>query len=135
MSAKFFVTCSTLFILLFVLISLSACDNNKPGLALGTLERERIAHTATVSEVITALPVSAGSQVSKGTLLVELDDTIQKALLAKAQAQMQQAKANLEKVHNGAREEEVAAASAQVAGAKAALVKSEANYQRAINTH
>jgi HlyD family secretion protein len=131
MSAKFIVPCCNLFILFCVLISLSACDNNKPGLALGTLERERIAHTATVSEVITALPVSAGSQVSKGTVLVKLDDTIQKALVAKAQAQMQQAKANLEKVHNGAREEEVAAASAQVAGAKAALVQSEANYQRA----
>lgn len=131
MSAKLFSACPTLVILIFTLIFLNACDNNKSGLALGTLERERIAHTATVSEVITALPVKAGSQVSKGTILVKLDDTIQKALLAKAQAQMQQAKANLEKVHKGAREEEVAAASAQVAGAKAALVKSEANYQRA----
>jgi HlyD family secretion protein len=131
MSTKLFSAYPTLVILIFTLIFLNACDNNKPGLALGTLERERIAHTATVSEVITALPVKAGSQVSKGTILVKLDDTIQKALLAKAQAQMQQAKANLEKVHKGAREEEVAAASAQVAGAKAALVKSEANYQRA----
>ena len=131
MLAKFFNTFSYLLLLLFTLITLSAYDSNKPGLALGTLERERIAHTATVSEVITALPVNAGSQVTKGTVLVKLDDTIQKALVAKAQAQMQQAKANLEKVHNGAREEEVAAASAQVAGAKAALVKSVANYQRA----
>lgn len=131
MLAKSLATYSYLFVLFFTLIALTACDHNKPGLALGTLERERIAHTATVSEVITALPVSAGSQVSKGTVLVKLDDTIQKALVAKAQAQMQQAKANLEKVHNGAREEEVAAASAQVAGVKAALVKSEANYQRA----
>jgi HlyD family secretion protein len=116
---------------LFIIILLSACDNTKKGIALGTLERERIAHTATVSEVITALPVNAGSQVVKGTVLVKLDDTIQKALVAKATAQMQQAKANLEKVHRGARKEEVAAASAQVAGATAALVKSEANYQRA----
>ena len=131
MSAKLFGTYPKLVILIFTLIFLNGCDNNKPGLALGTLERERIAHTATVSEVITALPIKAGNQVSKGTILVKLDDTIQKALLAKAQAQMQQAKANLEKVHKGAREEEVAAASAQVAGAKAALVKSEANYQRA----
>jgi HlyD family secretion protein len=131
MSAKFVVTCSNLLILLFSLISLSACDNTKTGIALGTLERERIAHTATVSEVIIALPVSAGSQVTKGTVLVKLDDTLQKAQVAKAKAQMQQAKANLEKVHNGARTEEVAASSAQVAGAKAALVKSEANYQRA----
>jgi len=131
MSAKLFGTYPKLVVLIFTLIFLNACDNNKPGLALGTLERERIAHTATVSEVITALPIKAGNQVRKGTVLVKLDDTIQKALLAKAQAQMQQAKANLEKVHKGAREEEVAAASAQVAGAKAALVKSEANYQRA----
>ena len=131
MSAKFSIPFNYLFLLLFTLLTLSACDNNKPGLALGTLERERIAHTATVSEIITALPISAGSQVSKGTILVQLDNTIQKAQVAKAQAQMQQAKANLEKVHNGAREEEVAAASAQVAGAKAARVKSEANYQRA----
>lgn len=131
MSAKFFGTYPSLFMLLFTLIFLNACDNSKPGLALGTLERERIAHTATVNEVITALPINAGSYVRKGTILVKLDDTIQKSLVAKAQAQMQQAKANLEKVHNGAREEEVAAASAQVAGAKAALVKSEANYQRA----
>jgi HlyD family secretion protein len=118
------------FSLLFIIL-LSACDNTKTGIALGTLERERIAHTATVSEVITALPVSAGSLVTKGMVLVKLDDTLQKAQVAKASAQMQQAKANLEKVHKGAREEEVAAASAQVAGAKAALVKSKANYQRA----
>lgn len=110
---------------------LSGCENAKQGIALGTLERERIAHTATVSEVITALPVSAGSKVTKGTVLVRLDNTIQTAQVAKAEAQMQQARANLEKVHNGARAEEVADATAQVAGAKAALVKSEANFQRA----
>jgi len=114
-----------------MLILLSACDNTPTGIALGTLERERIAHTATVSEVITALPVSAGSRVTKGMVLVKLDDTLQKAQVAKANAQMQQAKANLEKVHNGAREEEVAAASAQVSGAKAALIKSKASYLRA----
>ena len=74
MSAKLFNTYPTLFILIFTLIFLNACDNNKHGIALGTLERERIAHTATVSEVITALPVNAGSQVSKGTILVKLDD-------------------------------------------------------------
>lgn len=116
------------FIMLFIL---SACNNNKPGVALGTLERERIAHTATVSEVITDLPVSAGSVVSKGDVIVKLDDTIQRAFVAKANAEMQQAKANLDKVNNGAREEEVASATAQVSGAKAALIKSEADYQRA----
>jgi len=115
--------------LLFLI--LSGCNNDEKGIALGTLERDRIAHTATVSEVITQLPILAGTKVLKGQILVQLDNTLQTALVAKAHAQMLQAKANLEKVHNGAREEEVAAASAQVAGAKAALVKSEANYERA----
>ncbi len=110
---------------------LFGCNNDTANVALGTLERDRIAHTATVNEVITALPIKAGSQVSKGTVLVKLDDILQKALVAKAQAQVQQAQANLDKAHNGARTEEVAAAQAKVAGAKAALIKSKANYARA----
>jgi len=110
---------------------LTACNYEKANIALGTLERDRIAHTATVSEIITALPINAGSKVTKGMVLVKLDDTLQKALVAKAQAQVLQAKANLDKAHNGARSEEVAAAQAKVAGAKAALIKSKANYARA----
>ncbi|MCI2283157.1 HlyD family efflux transporter periplasmic adaptor subunit [Colwellia sp. MSW7] len=116
--------------LFFIFILLTACSNDKPNIALGTLERDRIAHTATVSEVIVALPVEAGSKVSKGTVLVKLDDELQKALVAKALAQVQQAQANLDKAHNGARAEEVAAAQAKVAGAQAALVKSKANFAR-----
>ena len=131
MDARFFSTHYTYLLFFLLLNTLFACTNDKQSIALGTLERERIAHTATVSEIITEIPVSAGSQVKQGTVLVKLDDTIQKALVAKAQAQLQQAQANLNKVHNGAREEEVAAASATVAGAKAALLQSEANYQRA----
>ncbi len=122
---------SCLLLLSLTIMLLNGCNNDTSGLALGTLERERIAHTATVNEIITALPVKAGSQVTRGTVLVQLDDTIQQAALAKANAQMLRAKANLVKIHNGAREEEVISASADVAGAKAALIKSEANYQRA----
>ena len=119
------------FIGLIVLL-LAACDNSSPHLALGTLERDRIAHTATVNEVVVALPVAQGSIVKKGTVLVKLDDTLQNAQLRKAEAGVSQAKANLEKLRNGARVEEVAAASAKVAGANAALVESEANYGRTL---
>ncbi|MFT6919328.1 MAG: HlyD family secretion protein, partial [Cognaticolwellia sp.] len=117
----------------FVFLLLIACNNDQKNVALGTLERDRIAHTATVSEVITDLPVSAGSQVTKGMVLVKLDNDLQKALVAKAQAQVQQAQANLNKAHNGARAEEVAAAQANVAGAKAALIQSKANYTRTLS--
>lgn len=118
------------FLLFFIFILLTACSHDKPNIALGTLERDRIAHTATVSEVIVELPVEAGSKVSKGTVLVKLDDDLQKALVAKALAQVQQAQANLDKAHNGARAEEVAAAQAKVSGAQAALVRSKANFVR-----
>ncbi len=119
---------TSLFLLLIV-----GCENKSPAIALGTLERDRIAHTATVNEVIVALPISAGSFVKKGQVLVVLDNTHQKALVAKAQAELEQAQANLEKLRRGARAEEVAAASAKVQGANAALVESEANYLRAKN--
>ncbi|MBV1931508.1 MAG: HlyD family efflux transporter periplasmic adaptor subunit [Porticoccaceae bacterium] len=121
------------YLICVVLVLLSACDSRDENVALGTLERDRIAHTATVNEVVTSLPVAQGSLVSKGTMLVQLDDTQQKARIAKAEAEVVQAEVNLEKLRNGAREEEVAAARARVAGAKAALVESEANYKRAKN--
>ena len=120
------------YLICFAFVILTACDSRPQNIALGTLERDRIAHTATTNEVVTALPVKQGSQVTKGTVLVKLDDTLQAAQVNKAAAQVAQAEAHLEKLRSGAREEEVAAAVAKVAGAKASLVESEANYKRAI---
>lgn len=115
-----------------IFIFLAACDQHPANLALGTLERDRIAHTATVNEVVVELPVAPGEQVVKGELLVKLDDTLQQAQVSKAEAEAAQAEANLEKLRNGARVEDVAAAVARVAGAKASLLESESNYKRAI---
>jgi len=122
-----------LFWILLLSYSLISCSSDSEHLALGTLERSRIAHTATINEVVIALPIKEGSQVKTGDLLVQLDTTQQKALVARAVAQKEQAEANLEKLRNGAREEEVAAASAKVDGAKAALVKNKADYERTKN--
>ena len=119
--------------ILLIFVVLTACNEHPLNIALGTLERERIAHTATVNEVVVALPVAQGSEVKKGTLLVKLDDTLQKAQVSKAEAEAAQAQANLEKLRNGARVEEVAAATAKVAQAKATLVQSEATYARSLN--
>ncbi len=118
---------------IFFLLLLGGCKQSQPNLALGTLERDRIAHTATVNEVVVSLPVKPGSLVKKGTILVVLDRTQQQAQVAKAQAEVVKAQANLEKLRNGAREEEVAVASAKVTGAKAALFESEINYKRTKN--
>ncbi|MCL1140922.1 MULTISPECIES: HlyD family secretion protein [Shewanella] len=113
-----------------VLFLLTACDSGSTSMALGSLERQRIALTATTNEVVVSLPVAQGSQVTQGTVLVQLDDTLQKANVAKALADVAQATANYEKLLKGAREEEIAAARAKVSGAKATLQESEANYRR-----
>jgi HlyD family secretion protein len=118
---------------LLLVLFLSACDGAHQKVALGTLERDRIALTATTNEVITALPITPGSSVTKGTVLVRLDDTLQKALVDKAQADVAKAQANLEKLRRGARPEEVASARAKVVGAKSALSESQSNYQRVLS--
>lgn len=110
---------------------LGACTQDNGQLALGTLERDRIAHTATVNEVVVELPIAQGTAVVKGDILVRLDDTHQRAQVSKAQAEISQAKAELDKLQAGAREEEIAVARAKVAGSKAKLVESEATYKRA----
>jgi len=120
-------------LLIGLLLLLSACQDDTTNLALGTLERDRIAHTATVSEVVIALPIRAGSLVTTGQVLVELDKTQQQAQVARAQAELLKAQANLDKLRNGARPEEVAVASAKVTGAKASLLESESNYKRINN--
>ncbi len=116
-----------------LLIFLSACDQTPGNIALGTLERDRISHTATSNEVIVDLPVAKGSMVTKGTVLVRLDNTQQTAQVAKAKADVAQAVAHLEKLQKGARDEEIAGARANVAGKKATLLESEANYKRIKN--
>ncbi|WP_370316553.1 HlyD family secretion protein [Pseudoalteromonas sp.] len=117
----------------FILISLviTACSDSNEGVALGTLERERVIHPATTNEILIDLPVSAGQLVEKGQVIAKFDAELQQAIVAKAQAQLAQATAFLEKALNGARPEEVAAASAKVAAANAAYTQSEANFRRA----
>lgn len=125
---------SVVLIVLFVIVSsLFGCEDVPSQIALGTLERDRIAHTATANEVIIDLPLEQGVHVSKGDVLVQLDTRQQLALTDKAAAFVAAAQANLDKLHNGARSEEVAAASAELEGVKAALIESEAAYLRANN--
>jgi len=121
------------YLLLLFIAFISACNNPPENIALGTLERDRIAHTATTNEVVIALPVTQGNPVTKGMILVQLDNQLQKSQVDKASAQVAQAQANLEKLRHGARDEELETARANVAGAKASLVETGANYKRIVN--
>ncbi|WPL18495.1 putative efflux pump membrane fusion protein [Thiorhodovibrio winogradskyi] len=112
------------------ILLLGGCGQSGPDLALGTLERDRIALTATVAEVIVALPVAEGTQVTDGTLLARLNDQVQQATVARAAAEVEQARARLAKLRNGPRPQEIAAARAKVDGAEAELREAEITYQR-----
>jgi len=118
-------------VLILISLVVAACSDSNEGVALGTLERERVIHPATTNEILIDLPVSAGQLVEKGQVIAKFDAELQQAIVAKAQAQLAQATAFLEKTLNGARPEEVAAASAKVAAANAAYTQSEANFRRA----
>ena len=111
-------------LLLAAIALLSACDRtDNSSLALGTLERDRITLSATAAEVITALPVREGSLVQQGDLLAQLDNSLQMAVVAKAEADVQQFQANLDKLRNGTRPEEIMAAEARVEAAQATLLE------------
>ena len=118
-------------VLILISLVITACSDSNEGVALGTLERERVIHPATTNEILIDLPVSAGQLVEKGQVIAKFDAELQQAIVAKAQAQLAQATAFLEKTLNGARPEEVAGASAKVAAANAAYTQSEANFRRA----
>ncbi|MBC7009190.1 HlyD family efflux transporter periplasmic adaptor subunit [Pseudoalteromonas sp. BZK2] len=118
-------------VLILISLVITACSDSNEGVALGTLERERVIHPATTNEILIDLPVSASQLVEKGQVIAKFDAELQQAIVAKAQAQLAQATAFLEKTLNGARPEEVAAASAKVAAANAAYTQSEANFRRA----
>lgn len=119
--------------LLLALSFLAGCGRGNPPEALGTLERDRIILKATADEIILEQPVPEGTVVAAGTLLVQLDDSRQRALVARARADVAQAEARLEELRNGARPEDIAAAGARVDGARAALIEAESSYRRAVS--
>ncbi len=116
--------------LLVCLYVLSACSANESNVALGTLERDRITLAATAPELIISQPVAEGARVEAGTLLVQLDTILQQAAVARVQADQAQMQANLDKLRNGARSEDIDAAQARVDTVRAALQDNERTLDR-----
>ncbi|MGL5815481.1 MAG: HlyD family secretion protein [Aeromonas sp.] len=109
---------------------LGACQPDRRGEALGTLERDRVLLTATANEIVRDLPVAEGSRVEEGTVLARLDDSRQQAVLARARAEEASARAALARMTNGERPEDIAAARASLDKAEANLREAERSFQR-----
>jgi HlyD family secretion protein len=115
---------------ILVAAPIAGCLDTERSLALGTLERDRVALTATVAELIVDLPVAEGSPVTKGTLLVQLYDGQQRAEVERAMAQVAQAEARLQQLRHGPRAQDIAAAKAQAAGREADLREAQITSDR-----
>lgn len=97
---------------------------------VGTLERDRIEVAAEAAEPIVALEVREGERVAAGRLLVRQETAVAQARLARAAAQVAEARHRLAELEKGARREEIDEARARVAAARAALVRDARELER-----
>ena len=83
-----------------------------------------------VPGVVSTVPAEMGSKVSKGEPLAQLEDTIYKLRVEQAQAALQAASANLDKLKGGFRPEEISQAEAGVKAAKTGYEQAKRDFDR-----
>ncbi len=79
---------------------------------------------------IASIPVEEGQRVRRGQLLATLDTATLDARIEEADAQVRQAEANLQKLQNGSRVQDIRQAEARVAAARAAAANAAQDYDR-----
>jgi HlyD family secretion protein len=119
-------------LVLFVLASfgLAGCAEPETAPLVGTLEWDRIAVTAELSEPVLRWAVAEGDRIEAGTVVLELDARRQDARIAEAEGQLAMSEARLAELTRGARIETIDAARANLARGRAAQTDAEAEYAR-----
>lgn len=113
-------------------LCLAGCGREQgPPPLLGTLEWDRIAVVAEVSEPITQILVKEGDRVDAGQLLMTLDPRRTQAQLDAAKADQERLTASLEELRHGARIETIDASRAQLARTQATQVNAQLARDRA----
>lgn len=119
-------------LLLVAALSLAGCGRgDNPETMLGTLEWDRIAVPAEVSEPITQILVKEGEQVGADQLLLTLDPRRTQAQADAAQADVTRLTAALDELRHGARIETIDASRAALARARAGAVNAKLARDRA----
>jgi len=111
------VTC--LMLLVVLLAGCSTAQANGPITASGFIEGEEVVVATEASGRVAEMLVDRGDVVQAGDVLVRLDDAVLQSQRLEAEAGLAAARANLARVLAGARPEEIAAARAALAQAKA----------------
>lgn len=107
-----------------------ACSRTPPPQLLGTLEWDRVAVAAEVSEPITAISVTEGDRVHQGDLILKLDPRRTTAQLAAAEADARKAEAALAELRAGTRIETIDAARQTLAGAQSTAANARRERER-----
>ncbi|WP_157981088.1 HlyD family secretion protein [Pseudidiomarina insulisalsae] len=121
--------------LLLLLAALTGCDDAPQYPVVGTLERDRIALSAELTEPISAIHVTEGQQVSEGDLLIEQDQRRSQSRLAQLEAALERNQRRLDELVRGPRQERIYEARARLDAAYAALETAEEEFQRVARLH
>jgi HlyD family secretion protein len=114
------------------LLLLAACDDPVgPNVVVGELASDRIELVAEVNEPILEILVAEGETVTAGQPILRQDDTRASARLREAEAAVGQAQARLDELVRGPREEQIAQARANLAGAERDIEFRRKQFQRA----
>jgi len=115
---------------------MSACDSSTDSNRIvGELTSDRIELTAEIAEPVTEILVAEGASVTAGQVLMRQDAARAEARLAEAKAALGQAQARLDELVRGPRSEQIAAARANVEGAKDELAFRRSDYERVQKIH
>lgn len=118
---------------LLTVILLPACDRGEGEAGIvGQLESDRIEISADVAEPIETVGVREGQAVAAGDLLLQQNRGRIEARIAEAQAALEQSRARLDELVRGPRPELIAAARANVDGARREVEFRNIEYQRAL---
>ena len=109
----------TAFFLVASCTSTSTAPEEETLTASGFIEGEEVAVASEIQGLIDDITVDRGDPVARGDVVVRLDDAALRGQRGEAQASVAAAQADLERVRAGARPEEVAAAMAGLAEARA----------------
>ncbi len=122
---------ASLLAVLAALLLAGCARDNDAGTLLGTLEWDRIALPAEVSEPITQILVKEGDHVAADQLLLSLDPRRTQAQVDAAQADVARLSAALDELRHGARVETIDASRAALARAQAGAVNAKLARDRA----
>jgi len=115
---------------------LNACDASIDGdRIVGELASDRIELTAEAAEPVTEILVAEGDAVTAGQVLMRQDAARARARLAESEAALGQAQARLDELVRGPRSEQIAAARANVGGARDELEFRRSDFTRVQKIH